>query len=166
MAACRGPRLPILLGCAPKALVRAIPQRRGETRREFPLARLSHISANPGRGMGRGCGAAASSPMRQSAASLRRDAHPAGEWRAWGEQPAALEPVLPPHPALGLQLKVHTSHQHKIPAIPCTFSTSSRFFLLRPEAQKKKAIKKENAERSFALCGSRGGLRALHCAAF
>ncbi len=151
------PRLPTLLGygCAPKAHVKLSPAAR-ETRREFPLAHLSIFQripgemrenrpapnflnrGNPGRGLGRGQRrGSAALPNAQSAASLRRDAHPAGEWRAWGEQPAALEPVLPPHPVrkpFNPKYKPTTTEKHLLfPAI----SAFSAAFSLTPQAQRK-----------------------------
>jgi len=44
------------------------------------------------------------------------------------------------------------------------FKVVSRFFFETGGAKKK--LTKRNAKKSFALCGARGGLRALHCAAF
>ncbi len=97
LAACRGPSASsYFLGCAPhfSGYPPRCPRRRGETRPEFPSPGFLHFNA-PGRGAeeppraqlseprqareGYGEGSSARpappSPMRQSAASLRRDAH-------------------------------------------------------------------------------------------
>ena len=49
-------------------------------------------------------------------------------------------------------------------SLDCTNSLATFFF--DTKGAKKKVRKKRNAEDVFALCGARGGLRALHCASF
>ena len=105
-----------------------------------------YISANTGRGVGRVCGSAASSPMRQSAALLRRDAHQSLGMEGVGGATPAPEGFFPHIRHESHPTQSRYQPPSKTPTIPNKFNIFSRFFLLRPEAQKKKAIKKENAE--------------------
>ncbi len=94
------PPPPTSLAMRRKSVLKLSPAARGNSPGVFPRP-VFYISANPGRGLGRGHRRAlrrppqcAKEPRRCGATRIK-----ALEWRAWGEQPAAPEPVLPPHPA-------------------------------------------------------------------
>ena len=101
-----------------------------------------------GRGLPRRPPQCAKAPRRCGATRIQpRSRGCAGEPPALRGRHERLRGSSPTSCIRAFQPKVSTSHKHKTPATPCNFSASSRFFLLRPEAQKKKAIKKENAAR-------------------